>query len=441
LDRRNFLALAAAAPAMQLPAAYGQPHDPAPESPSLNLEELRQYYHQEMFETFLPFWDKHGIDREYGGFLCGLDYDGTRASTDKFIWFQGRGIWVYSFLYNHFDKNPGYLEIARRTKDFLLKYAPLPNGWWATSVSQSGSVLIGEKPDIYAMLFGAEGLQEYAYATQDEQARQVALNLIRKVFHAIDQPNFQIDDTGPPGTRQQGAWMLGVQIATQMLRREDNPELRALADRCVDAIINKHYNPEIGLNNEHLNFDFSRSKEDANRCLPGVCLETLWMVMEEANRRKDQKLWDTCADRVRRHFEVGWDWVFGGLNEWVNVDHGDTEWLFQPTSTNLEFREKGEYFHLKSLWALNEALIATLAVFEKRPEAWAANYFDMTHQLIQNKYSQRKRGLPGYMLFADRHMIAAPHVARQDNYHPPRQMMHNLLALNRMLGRSSTVRG
>ena len=448
MDRRDFLALVGAGTTLRSSVLSGKTGDSSPrsagsstQSAGLDLPELRRFYRRELFESFLPFWDKHGIDHELGGFLCGLDYDGTRANTDEFVWFQGRGIWVYSFLYNHFEKNPQHLQIASKAKDFLLKHAPLANGWWATSVSRTGEVLNGARPDIYAVLFGAEGLQEYAYATKDDQARQMSLDLLQKVFRAIKQPDFQIDATMPPGARQQGAWMMGLRIATQRLRRWDDPEVRAIADRCVDAIVNKHYNPDIGLNNEVLNFDFSRPKDWANKSLPGESIETLWMVMDEADRRKDAKLWEVCAERVRHHFEVGWDWVYGGLTEWVNVDHGCTDWSFHPTGTNLEFKDKGEYFYLKSLWALNEVLIATLDVFARRRDAWAANYFAMTHQLVQERYSQRKRGLPGYMLFADRRMIPPTHVSRQDNYHPPRQMMRNLLTLDRMLGKNSAASG
>ena len=55
--------------------------------------------------------------------MCALDYDGTWAHTDKVRWFQGRAIWVYSFFYSHFGKAPWYLEVARKIKEFVLKYA------------------------------------------------------------------------------------------------------------------------------------------------------------------------------------------------------------------------------------------------------------------------------------------------------------------------------
>src|SRR5690349_15312563 len=76
----------------------------------LHLPELRQRYRAELFDVFLPFWDAHGIDHEHGGFMCALDHDGTRVNTHKYLWFQGRGIWVYSHLFNRFGRDPRHLE-------------------------------------------------------------------------------------------------------------------------------------------------------------------------------------------------------------------------------------------------------------------------------------------------------------------------------------------
>ncbi len=35
------------------------------------------------------------------------------------------------------------------------------------------------------------------------------------------------------------------------------------------------------------------------------------MVMEESLRRKDERLFALCAERVERHLEVGWDRIAG----------------------------------------------------------------------------------------------------------------------------------
>ena len=250
----------------------------------MNLTDLRNRYHAELFENYLPFWDKFGVDHEYGGFMCSLDYDGARANTDKFLWFQGRGIWIYSFLHNHFGKDAKYLDIARKTKDFVLTHAPQTDGWWAEEFARDGSVKKRFTGDIFGMYFVAEGLQEYAWAMQDDKVREMAFALVKKLFRYMDRPDFRFMGTGDPGVRAQGLWMVNVRIATQMLRRWKDPEIATIADKCVDAVIDRHYNPEIGLNNEMLNFDFSRPKGEETKSLLGHSIETLWMIQDEADR-------------------------------------------------------------------------------------------------------------------------------------------------------------
>jgi hypothetical protein len=84
----------------------------------LSLEELRDLYRHYLFEDFLPFMDKYVIDHQYGGFMCNTDRDGTNLTGNKDAWYEGRGIWVYSFLYNNFRRNEKHLEIARKSLQF-----------------------------------------------------------------------------------------------------------------------------------------------------------------------------------------------------------------------------------------------------------------------------------------------------------------------------------
>jgi len=44
-----------------------------------------------------------------------------------------------------------------------------------------------------------------------------------------------------------------VITATQMLEQRDDPDLIAITDRCIDAQMNYHYNPDYGLYNEQIN--------------------------------------------------------------------------------------------------------------------------------------------------------------------------------------------
>ena len=59
----------------------------------MRLAELRDDYRDRLFRQYLPFWEKGGYDRQYGGFLCELNDDGSVAGDEKHLWYQGRAIW------------------------------------------------------------------------------------------------------------------------------------------------------------------------------------------------------------------------------------------------------------------------------------------------------------------------------------------------------------
>jgi mannose/cellobiose epimerase-like protein (N-acyl-D-glucosamine 2-epimerase family) len=130
-----------------------------------SLEALREDYRRRLFEHFLPFWEKGGYDRQRGGFTCELNDDGSIASDDKFIWYQGRAIWVYAFLHHNFGRDPHWLDVATRTRDFMVQHMYAGKGQWVEKVRRDGTVLSGVGKTIYGWLFAATGLAQYAIAT------------------------------------------------------------------------------------------------------------------------------------------------------------------------------------------------------------------------------------------------------------------------------------
>ena len=57
----------------------------------------RDFYLSQLYEKILPFWEKYAPDREYGGyFTCFSGNGGQLVSRDKYIWSQGRMLWVLS---------------------------------------------------------------------------------------------------------------------------------------------------------------------------------------------------------------------------------------------------------------------------------------------------------------------------------------------------------
>ena len=134
-------------------------------SAGLSLTRLRDQYREDLFTDFLPFMDKYVIDHEIGGFRCNTDHKGKRVNDNKSSWFEGRGTWVYSFLYNNLAREEKYLDVARRSVEFTLKSKPPEGELWPKELTREGKPLTSADGEIYGDLFIAEGLAEYSKAT------------------------------------------------------------------------------------------------------------------------------------------------------------------------------------------------------------------------------------------------------------------------------------
>ena len=388
-----------------------------------SLVSLRDHYKKYLFEEYLPFWDRHGIDHQRGGFMCALDHDGTLIDDSKNMWYQGRGLWTYSYLYRNFGGEE-HLEVARKTRDFLLANGRNEQGDWVTSLDREGRVTSPATRRGYDGLFVAEGLQAYAHATGDEEALEVAIASLWRSLAMFDDPERLIAEGyiphNYPGMHVLGTHMVLVLILTQLLEQVDDPELTKLSDRVVDAIINRFWHPEYRLMSEVLDHDYQRP-DDANEdfIYLGHAIETLWMLLPEAMRRKDRALFDLVAERFRRHLEVAWDDVYSGLFRAMHVH--------------------GVYTFDKVLWLQEEALVGSLILLEHAGLDWAGAWFGRVFDYMEEKFALRQYGWPLYLYGADRKVTYIEHVGRKEHYHHPRCAMRNLLALERMIERGGVV--
>jgi N-acylglucosamine 2-epimerase len=387
----------------------------------MNSQILDQY-RKDLFQDFLPFMDGFVVDHEEGGFLCNADRDGTRLSEEKDSWYEGRGIWVYSFLYRHLIQDPAFLEVARKTVESILRIRPRDQPLWPRKFTRFGETLAADQ-EIYGSLFIAEGLAEYSEAAGLPQYREIALEIIWSCIEVYNRPDYPANpkhylgpDAPPfPGARVQGVPMVLLRLATQMLRYRRDPKLEGLADYALDALMKRHHNPAFDLNNEFLDHDYALPQNEyAQFVYTGHSIEAMWMVMDEALRRNDPRLFDLAARRFRRHIAVAWDDVYGGLFRGVrHVDRND--WLLD-----------------KVLWEQEEALIGCLMLVEHRDSRWARRFFERLYRHVQDHYRLDRHNLPLWITTADRKVTFERHYNRIENYHHPRHLMLNLLALERI---------
>lgn len=386
---------------------------------TISLKTLRNQYRTSLFDQFLPNMERYVVDHQYGGFLLQVDCKtGELLGTDKRSWFDGRGLWVYSYLYNNFKKDGKYLEIARKTKDLLLSLRPEGNDFWVRTYSREGKPLDGPG-DIYGNLFVAEGFGEYAVAAGEPQYRKLAKEIILRCVDRYDRPDYSyvVGSAGLPplkGPRILGHWMIFLSLCTQMLGHGADAELEALAARSVDAIMNHHINPEHGLTNEVINHDLSTPTDGYEQfSVIGHGFETLMFVMREALRRNDDALFERASAAFKRHVEIAEDRVYGGYFHTVKNVETHT-WILD-----------------KQLWTSMEVLNGTLMLVERSGDRWAWDTYTRTLDYVNTKIVQE--GYKFWPSYADR-KAEMLRTKSMENYHEPRHLMFGLQMLERMVG-------
>lgn len=85
----------------------------------MDFKKLAEQYKAELMENVLPFWLQHSQDKEFGGYFTCLKRNGEVFDTDKFIWLQGREVWMFAMLYNKVEKRQEWLDCAIQGGEFL----------------------------------------------------------------------------------------------------------------------------------------------------------------------------------------------------------------------------------------------------------------------------------------------------------------------------------
>lgn len=392
----------------------------------IDLEGIRERYRKALFDRFLPNMESLVIDHELGGFMTNLNIATRKLeSTDKRTWYEGRGIWVYSFLYNHFEKNPRYLEIARKSKDFILKALPADDKFFPASFTKEGTPRSAAEGDIYGNLFVAEGLAEYAKASGESQYFDLARKILFKAVERYDRPDYNYvyrAEKRVPGPRILGHWMILVSVATQMLRQRHDPEIQALADRCVDAVMNHHVNANYKIANEAIAHDMTPLQDSIASQYGDVghACETFAFIMSYAILRKNAGLFKAAADMFKRHVNTSYDAVYGGY--------------FRV----LENTDKYTWLLSKSRWIQEEILIGALILIEHTGDPWAIQCFIETDAYLVEKFMH-----PEYAFVVDSgdRQVKTHSQVRAENYHHPRQLMVCMLAIDRILQRGRRTSG
>ncbi|WP_414663941.1 AGE family epimerase/isomerase [Horticoccus sp. 23ND18S-11] len=349
------------------------------------LAELRQTYSSNLLESTIPFWLRHGLDREQGGLLTGLGEDGTVIDTDKAVWLQGRAAWTFATLYNTIERRPEWLAASKHCLDFIRDHCRGPAGKLYFTVTRDGRPLRMRRY-VYSECFAAIGSAAYAQATGDGRAAAEALQYFETYLHHSFTPGVMPPKTDPVTRPMKGVapHMIAIVTAQEIRSLLGDVVVRGASctqwiDRSLTEIERDFFKPDLGALMEVVGPDGAVLDHFDGRTLnPGHALECAWFILHEAKHRgADARLLRLGLAILDCMWARGWDREFGGLLYF----------------TDLKGLPVQEYWaEMKFWWPHNEAEIATLLAYQLSGDAKYAAWHTLVHDWSHRVFADPVHG-------------------------------------------------
>lgn len=313
----------------------------------MNFIELEELYKKELLENVMPFWLQHSIDKEFGGYFTCLERDGKVFDTDKFIWLQGREVWMFSMLYNNVEKKQEWLDAAIHGAEFLKKYGHDGEYNWYFSLNREGQPLI-EPYNIFSYTFATMAFGQLYKATGNKEYSEIALKTFDIILKNADNPKGKWNKAYP-GTRNLKNFAFPMILCNLSLEIEHllTPEyMKEVIDTCIHEVMEVFYRPELGgIIVENVTLDGQLSDTFEGRLVnPGHAIEAMWFVMDLAVRLDNKALIDKAVKTTIAMIEYGWDKQHGGIFYFMDR-------LGYPPQ-QLEWDQKLWWVHIETLISL-----------------------------------------------------------------------------------------
>ena len=283
----------------------------------IDFSAMAARYRRELLENVLPFWLDNSQDRKFGGYFTCLNRDGSVFDTDKFVWLQGREVWMFSMLYNRLSKNPEWLDCAEQGARFLMAHGFTGDHDFYFSLTREGRPIV-QPYNIFSNTFACMAFAQLAQATGKDEYAAMAKDTFRRILERRSNPK-GIWSKGVPGTRPMKDFALPMIICNMALEVEsiiDDPELmERTIDECLHEVLDVFYQPDLGVMVENVS-SLDGSLLDCfegRRVNPGHDLEALWFIENLGVRKGDTELIKKAVDISLRVIDYGWDKEYGGI--------------------------------------------------------------------------------------------------------------------------------
>jgi N-acylglucosamine 2-epimerase len=308
---------------------------------------LSTQYKTELFENVIPFWLTYSQDKKYGGYLTCLDRQGNVFDTDKFIWLQGRQVWMFSMLYNRVEKRQEWLDCAIQGAEFLKKYGHDGNFNWYFSLTREGKPLV-EPYNIFSYTFAAMAFGQLSLATGNQEYADIAKRTFDTILSRRDNPKGRWNKAYP-GTRPLKGFSLPMILSNLTLEIEHllNKEIvEQIMEECIHEVMEVFLRPELGgIIVENVNQNGSLSDSFEGRLVnPGHGIEAMWFIMDLGVRLNRPELIEKAVETTLKTVEYGWDKQHDGIFYFMDRKGSPLQ--------ELEWDQKLWWVHIETLISL-----------------------------------------------------------------------------------------
>uniref|UniRef100_A0A8D3D9C4 N-acylglucosamine 2-epimerase n=1 Tax=Scophthalmus maximus TaxID=52904 RepID=A0A8D3D9C4_SCOMX len=391
----------------------------------VKLEASREWIRTEL-DNVVDFWLKYSHDTVHGGFFTCIGRDGEVYDELKYVWLQGRQVWMYCRLYRTMDRfrRPEILEAAVAGGAFLRRFARVSaaGGQWkcAFCLSKDGKVVKVQRT-IFSECFYVMAMDELSRVTGDEDMQVGFKNTLRSGFwfeicgweaemlsqrqrcymtplltlleaeQMMEQLIYwvRVDSSGldrpqHPGDVPTNSMAVPMMLLclVQQLTEGRGPEVvqkyRELGSWCVQQIL-QHIQRDGTAILENVSVEGAELPGCQGRLQnPGHALEAGWFLLQYSAEWGDEELRTTAVNKfVELPYQCGWDKEHGGLFYFLDVEG------YCPTQLE---------WSMKLWWPHCEALIAFLMAYSHSKKPELLERFCQVYEYTCSHFSDAKSG-------------------------------------------------
>ena len=343
------------------------------------LNDLQQFYADQLLKDTIPFWFPRSFDHEHGGFLFMRDADGSLIDDDKAVWIQGRAVWTLSTLYNTVEKKQEWLDGAKLGYEFLNKHCFDTDGRMFFHVTREGQP-IRKRRYFFSETFYVIACAAYAKASGNEEAAANARRIFGKCVEYATIPGLlEPKFTATRPSKGIGVPMIMMNTAQQLRDTIGDPRCDDLITGWINDIEQFFVKDDIQCVMEQVAPDGSIIDHIDGRTLnPGHAIEGAWFILAEAmHRNNDKRMVDLGCKMIDYMWKRGWDHQYGGLFYFRDVYNKPVQEYWQD---------------MKFWWPHNETIIATLMAYLITGNEKYADMHRMVNEYAYRVFNDKEHG-------------------------------------------------